>query len=75
MNLKKCSSCGLAVIDSLKLVECFKFGKKIFEQDTEEESCVYYMEIKYEDGDAMTPLQHFLLKEQELKARKMKGVV
>ena len=24
---------------------------------------------------AMTPLQHLLLKEQELKARKMKGVI
>lgn len=74
MNMKNCKNCGIAIENDVDSVECFKFGKKNIFEDTEK-NCIYYMEIKYEDGEAMTPLQHLLLKEQELKARKMKGVI
>lgn len=74
MSIKKCEGCGLAIKTGIELVECFKYGN-IIPDENKEEACSYYIEIKYEDGEAMTPLQHFLLKDQELKARKMKGVI
>ncbi|HEY5586244.1 MAG TPA: hypothetical protein VIK78_17345 [Ruminiclostridium sp.] len=74
MTIKNCENCGIAIIKNLESVECFKFGKKSVSKDSEN-SCTYHTDIRYEDGEAMTPLQHLLLKEQELKARKMKGVI
>ena len=73
MTMKSCENCGIAIMNNVESVECFKFGKKSALLVTEK-SCTYHIDIKYEDGEAMTPLQHLLLKEQELKARKMKGV-
>lgn len=74
MMIKNCENCGIAIICCIDSVECFKFGKKCVYEDIEK-TCMYHIDIRYEDGEAMTPLQHLLLKEQELKARKMKGVI
>ena len=74
MAIKTCKNCGIAIENDVDPVECFKFGKKDVSEDTGK-NCIYHIDIQYEDREAMTPLQHLLLKEQELKARKMKGVV
>lgn len=74
MIMKSCENCGIAITNNQNGVECFKFGMKSAPQNAEK-SCMYHIDIKYEDGEAMTPLQHLLLKEQELKARKMRGVI
>lgn len=69
MAIKSCKNCGIAVDNDTNPVECFKFGKKETSENTDV-TCIYYTEIQYEDGEAMTPLQHLLLKEQELKQGK-----
>lgn len=74
MAFKSCKNCGIAVDNDTNPVECFKYGIKDTSENTDV-TCTYYTEIQYEDGEAMTLLQHLLLKEQELMARKMKGVI
>ncbi|MCX7749138.1 MAG: hypothetical protein N2645_19935 [Clostridia bacterium] len=72
--MKNCSNCGIAIKHDEDSLDCFKFGKKNA-SIVDTEKCDYYTKVIYEDGEAMTPLQHLLLKEQELKSRKMKGVI
>jgi len=72
--MKNCSNCGIAIKHDGDSVECFKFGKKN-SSIVDAEVCDYHTGVIYEDGEAMTPFQHLLLKEQELKSRKMKGVI
>ena len=74
MIIKNCESCGIAITRDENLLECLKFRRRNSSQNIED-SCIYYIETKFEDGEAMTPHQQLLLKEQELKARKMKGVI
>ena len=74
ITMKNCGNCGIAINQDGDSVECFKFGKKNT-LIVNTEKCDYYSEVIHEDGEAMTPLQHLLLKEQELKSRKMKGVI
>ena len=74
MFIKSCKNCGIAIENNVNSVECFRFGEKDVSEDTDK-TCIYHIYIQYDDGEALTPLQHLLLKEQELKARKMKGVI
>ena len=73
--MKNCANCGLGVEDIVEgKVRCFKYNTVSNPVD-DRESCVYYIGIIVEDEEPLPPLQHLLLKEEELKARKMKGVV
>lgn len=56
------------------LVSCFKY-KTLSNPQDDKESCLYYIERMNEDGEPLSLLQHLLLKEEDLRARKMKGVV
>lgn len=72
--MKTCENCGLGIKENTGLVSCFKY-KTLTNSQEDKEACIYYIETIMEDGEPALPLQHLLLKEQELKARMMKGVV
>lgn len=73
--MKSCTSCGLGVENRADgTVKCFK-NATVSDANDNKESCLYYIDTVFEDGEPIPPLQHLLLKEEELKARKMKGVI
>lgn len=72
--MKTCENCGLGVRENNGLISCFKY-KTSNNPKEDKQGCVYYYEIIIEEGEPLLPLQHLLLKEEELKARMMKGVV
>jgi hypothetical protein len=72
--MKSCNKCGLGTKENNDLVSCFKY-QTLNNPQEDKESCLYYIETMSEDGESLSPLQHLLLKEEDLRARKMKGVV
>jgi hypothetical protein len=72
--MKTCENCGLGTKENTGLISCLKY-KTLNNQLEDKEGCLYFIEIIMEEGEPLLPLQHLLLKEQELKARMMKGVV
>lgn len=73
--MKNCKNCGIGILtEEHGLIKCFKYNT-MNEPDESKESCLYFIETVYEDEEPLPPLQHLLLKEEELKARKMKGVI
>ena len=72
--MKSCTNCGLGTEEYSGLVNCYKY-KTSNNPHEDKEGCLYYIATLSEEGEALPPLQHLLLKEEELKVRKMKGVV
>lgn len=72
--MKTCGNCGLGTKDENGLISCFKY-KTLHNTQDDKASCIYYIETVIEDGEPLPPLQHLLLKEQELKQHKIKGVI
>lgn len=72
--MKLCNNCGLGIKENSGLVSCFKY-KTVNNPQEDKEGCIYYIEAKCEGGEPLSPLQHLLLKEENLRARKMKGVI
>jgi len=71
--MSKCPKCGLF---SAPENNCFWFKKELSPSDIEASSgCYYFIEIMYEDGDPLTPLQHLLFKKQDVASKKMQGPV
>ena len=69
--MKTCQNCGLGIEDSNDLVSCFKY-KTLSNSQEEKTNCTYFIDRIVEDGEALPPIQHLLLVEQELGKRKMK---
>lgn len=72
--MKSCRNCGLGTKENNGLISCFK-DKTLKQPEEDKEGCLYYIETISEEGEPLTPFQHLLLKEDELKERKMKGVI
>lgn len=72
--MQTCGNCGIGSKREGGKIECIKY-KAIKDESENSASCLYYMEFKYEDGDLMNPLQHLLLKEQDLKSKHMKNTI
>ena len=72
--MKSCNNCGLGIKENSSLVSCFKY-KTLNNPQEDKEDCIYYIEVMSERGEPLSPLQHLLLKEEDLKARMMKGVI
>jgi hypothetical protein len=72
--MKTCGTCGLGTKDENGLISCIKY-KTLNDSQAEMESCFYYIETIIEDSEPLPPLQHLLLKEEELKQGKMTGVI
>lgn len=73
---KQCEGCGIARPGPVQgKFKCVKF-EKIFEQgECILTACIYYIEKVFEDGEALTPIEHLLIMEQNLKSRHMKGPI
>ena len=72
--MKSCMNCGLGTKENSEFIGCYKY-KTLNNPLEDKEGCLYFIETRSEEGDPFTPFQHLLLKEDELKERKMKGVV
>lgn len=69
--IHQCLDCGLAVQDG-DAWHCFKYRKLVTEDP---QGCPSFIERQFEDGEILTPVQHLLLLEQELKRHHMKGTI
>ncbi len=66
-----CTTCGL--FDKQASPQyCLRF-KKVIEDFSAGEDCIYYFKKKFEDGELLTPQQHLLLQNQDQKSKKMQG--
>ena len=72
--MKACENCGLGTKENTGLIRCFKY-KTLNDPQMDKEGCIYHIEIIMEEGEPSSPLQHLLLKEQELAARRMRNVI
>jgi len=69
--MRTCDTCGLGFDDNNELVICFKY-KTLSNSQEDKTCCIYYIERIEEGGEALPPMQHLYLVEQELIKRKMK---
>ncbi|MBS5953529.1 MAG: hypothetical protein KIB53_06870 [Paraclostridium bifermentans] len=72
--MKNCGNCGIGKKRNDGSIECIKY-KKIKNSTDNSETCLYFTEFKFEDGELMNPLQHLLLKEEDLKSKHMKNTI
>lgn len=72
--MKSCDNCGLGTKENKSFESCYKY-KTLNDPQEDKEGCLYYIAIVCEDGEPLLPLQHLLLKEEELRECKMKGVI
>ncbi|MCC0650778.1 hypothetical protein ACTPDI_17705 [Clostridioides difficile] len=72
--MKNCVTCGISSKTEDEKIECMKY-KRIQKSPNIENNCLYYIEFKFEEGELLNPLQHLLLKEQELKSKHMKNTI
>lgn len=61
----ECECCGLFAGGL-----CAKYGRL---SALSRLDCQYYLERQYEDGEALTTVQHLLLAENQIKSKTMKG--
>ena len=69
--MKTCLNCGMGIEEGNDLISCFKY-KTTSNSQEEKSNCIYYIGKIVEDGEALPPIQHLILVEQELGKRKMK---
>lgn len=73
--IHKCLHCGFGVQDG-DAWQCFKYRKLTSEAVlVNPEGCLSFIERQFEEGEPLTPVQHLLLLEQELKRHHMKGTI
>jgi hypothetical protein len=72
-QIKTCENCGLGTKEDNGQISCFKY--RTLHDAKEEQHCTYFKEIIFEEGEPLSPLQHLLLREEDLKIRMIKGVV
>lgn len=71
----KCSECGLQYRQA-GTAYCFKTKQALTEADLgAQRDCYHFMAIMYEDGEALTPEQHFALAQREIARKHMQGVI
>lgn len=63
-----CFNCGIAgSIDSSNEKYCFKFNKRLTKENLLiGDYCIYYVSYIYDEDELLTPIQHLILKEDEV---------
>ena len=69
--MKNCGNCGIGKKEMMELLNVLNIKNEL----DNSENCLYYTEFRFEDGELMNPLQHLLLKEQDLKSKHMKNTI
>lgn len=73
--MSKCLTCGILIKEDNGF-RCFKYGTDLNTQEIERErDCPYFAEPLFDDGELLSAAQLILLKEEDLKRRKMQGPV
>ncbi|AFM40636.1 hypothetical protein Desaci_1637 [Desulfosporosinus acidiphilus SJ4] len=68
--MKTCRNCGLGIeVDNDQMI-CFKY-KTTSNSEHDKSDCLYFIQKIIEDGEPLSPIQHPLLVEQEIKKGKM----
>lgn len=73
----KCITCGLLEKETGRFY-CLRFKKEVSPDEAEGKSeweCIYYCKIMTEAGEPLTPRQHLILQDQDLRGKKMRGPV
>ena len=66
-----CSTCGL-LDKQVSPHYCLRF-KKVVEDFSADQDCIYYFKEQYEEGELLTPQQHLLLQNQDKRSKKLQG--
>ncbi|WP_066633236.1 hypothetical protein [Desulfolucanica intricata] len=70
-----CARCGIAKRENDRL-RCMKYHYLMMPQTPEaERECSYFTPLVEEDGELLSPEQHLMLKEVEMRARGFKGPI
>jgi len=71
MSPVQCAGCGLAVKEEIGGRRCYGLRRSISEKEMSQYwLCHYYLPIITEDGQPLTPFEHFLLKQDEIDRKK-----
>lgn len=71
----KCCECGIAAAIDQHHYECAKLKKIFSSGENLMVNCYYFCEKIYEDGELLSPLEHLLMKEQDINSKHLKGPV
>lgn len=66
-----CSGCGL-LDKSVSPGYCLRFKKSIF-NISRGDHCIYFFREIFEEGERLTPQQHLIMQDQNIRSKKMQG--
>ncbi|ATW23607.1 hypothetical protein [Candidatus Formimonas warabiya] len=70
----RCIDCGILI--RTEPHKCYRYNTELSEQEIlRERDCLFFTEPEYDDGEPVPPSQLVLLKELDIKSRKMQGPV
>ncbi len=73
----KCITCGL-LEKAAERYYCLRFKKVVSPTEAEGEAnsnCIYHCKVITEGGEPLTPGQHLIMQDQDLRGKKMRGPV
>ncbi len=74
-KMNKCKDCGLLMSEGNDF-KCYRYQTDLTETEIiRERDCLFFTEPIYDDGEPMPPAQLVLIKELDIKSRKMQGPV
>lgn len=70
-----CTTCGLLEKKNGGFY-CHRFRKTVSGEEAERiRDCLYYCPVITEEGEPLSPQQHLIMQDQDLKRKKMRGPV
>ncbi|MFU8794669.1 MAG: hypothetical protein ACNA7Z_04775 [Dethiobacteria bacterium] len=66
-----CTNCGL-LDKQVSPNYCLRF-KKVIEDFSVGQDCIYFFKEQFEEDELLTPQQHLLLQNQDQRSKKMQG--
>lgn len=71
----KCKDCGILMKEGSNF-KCYRYSTELTEPEIlRERDCLFFTEPLYDDGEPLIPAQLVLIKELDIKSRKMQGPV
>jgi len=71
--MARCNKCGLLEIVG-EVLYCHRFKKELSEEEfASREDCSYFCQVIHEGEEPLTPKQHLIMQDNELKRKKMRG--
>jgi len=71
----KCKDCGILMVEGNNF-KCYRYKTELTESELmRERDCLFFTEPIYDDGESLSLAQLVLIKEMDIKSRKMQGPV